>query len=136
MADVAARVGVSKMTVSRALRSEGRSARSDSRALYERILKASCEMGYALNQTAHTFSSKRSGFVAALVPALNNSKLSDTAHGLTAAVEASGLQVLLGHTNDNAHTEACGPVCRAATTGFAVNQTRTGRARICSVRCR
>ncbi|MEK8025848.1 LacI family DNA-binding transcriptional regulator [Ideonella sp. BYS139W] len=105
MADIAARVGVSKMTVSRALNREGSSSRSTSEALRQRILQACQEMGYVIDQTARTFSSKRSGFVAALVPALNNSNFSDTAHGLTAALEASGLQVLLGYTDYDAATE-------------------------------
>lgn len=105
MADVAARVGVSKMTVSRALNRSERSSRSTSRALHERILLACKEMGYVIDQTARTFSSKRSGFVAALIPALNNSNFSDTAHGLAAAVEASSLQVLLGYTDYDMQTE-------------------------------
>lgn len=105
MADVAARVGVSKMTVSRALNRDGSSPRSTSEALRQRILQACQEMGYVIDQTARTFSSKRSGFVAALVPALNNSNFSDTAHGLTAALEGSGLQVLLGYTDYSAATE-------------------------------
>ncbi len=105
MADVAARVGVSKMTVSRALSREGRSARSTSEALRQRILQACQEMGYVIDQTARTFSTKRSGFVAALVPALNNSSFSDTAHGLTAALESSGLQVLLGYTDYDSAAE-------------------------------
>lgn len=99
MADVAARVGVSKMTVSRALSREGESRRSGSEALRQRILQACQEMGYVIDQTARNFSSKRSGIVAALVPALNNSNFSDTAHGLTAALEPSGLQLLLGYTD-------------------------------------
>lgn len=99
MADVAARVGVSKMTVSRALNRTDRSRRSTSEELRQRILKACQEMGYVIDQTARTFSSKRSGFVAALIPTLNNSNFSDTAHGLTAALEGSGLQVLLGYTD-------------------------------------
>lgn len=99
MADVAARLGVSKMTVSRALNREGSSSRSTSEALRQRILQTCAEMGYVIDQTARTFSSKRSGFVAALVPALNNSNFSDTAHGLSAALEGSGLQVLLGYTD-------------------------------------
>jgi LacI family transcriptional regulator, gluconate utilization system Gnt-I transcriptional repressor len=99
MADVAARVGVSKMTVSRALNRVGSSSRSTSEALRQRILQACREMGYVIDQTARTFSSKRSGFIAALIPALNNSNFSDTAHGLTAALEGSGLQVLLGYTD-------------------------------------
>jgi LacI family gluconate utilization system Gnt-I transcriptional repressor len=105
MADIAARVGVSKMTVSRALNREGSSRRSTSEALRQRILKACQEMGYVLDQTARTFSSKRSGVVAALVPALNNSNFSDTAHGLTAALDGSGLQVLLGYTDYDITTE-------------------------------
>jgi LacI family gluconate utilization system Gnt-I transcriptional repressor len=105
MADVAARVGVSKMTVSRALKRSESSPRSGSEALRQQILQACREMGYVLDQTARTFSSKRSGFVAALIPALNNSNFSDTAHGLTAAVEGSGLQVLLGYTDYDVATE-------------------------------
>lgn len=105
MADVAARLGVSKMTVSRALSREGSSSRSTSEALRQRILQTCQEMGYVLDQTARTFSSKRSGFVAALMPALNNSNFSDTAHGLTAALEGSGLQVLLGYTDYDSAAE-------------------------------
>jgi LacI family gluconate utilization system Gnt-I transcriptional repressor len=105
MADVAARVGVSKMTVSRALSGEGNRRRADSEALRQRILKACQEMGYVVDQTARTFSSKRSGFVAAVVPALNNSNFSDTAHALTAALERSGLQVLLGYTDYKSDAE-------------------------------
>ena len=102
MADVAARLGVSKMTVSRALNRAG-SGRSEE--LRQRILRTCHELGYVIDQTARTFSSKRSGFVAALIPALNNSNFSDTAHGLTAALEAVGLQVLLGYTDYDVPTE-------------------------------
>ena len=105
MADVAAAVGVSKMTVSRALNRDAHGGRPASQALRQRILQACKDMGYVLDQTARNFSSKRSGFVAALIPALNNSNFSDTAHGLTEAVEASGLQVLLGYTDYDARTE-------------------------------
>ena len=105
MADVAARVGVSKMTVSRALSRGDGSSRRASEALRQRILQTSKDMGYVIDQTARTFSSKRSGFVAALIPALNTSNFSDTAHGLAAAVESSGLQVLLGYTDYDLHTE-------------------------------
>lgn len=96
MADVAARLGVSKMTVSRAFTRTGSDRSED---LRQRILSTCHEMGYVIDQTARTFSTKRSGFVAALIPALNNSNFSDTAHGLTDALEARGLQVLLGYTD-------------------------------------
>ncbi|MES2247972.1 MAG: LacI family DNA-binding transcriptional regulator [Pseudomonadota bacterium] len=105
MADVAARVGVSKMTVSRALNRRPGSGRLASEALRARILAACEEMGYVIDQTARTFSSKRSGFVAVLIPSLNNSNFSDTAQGITAALEARGLQPLLGHTDYRQDTE-------------------------------
>ncbi|MCB8876616.1 LacI family DNA-binding transcriptional regulator [Acidisoma silvae] len=95
MTDVAKRAGVSAMTVSRALKADG--AVSDRTRL--RILQAVDELGYVLDQTAGTLSSKRSGFVAALIPSLNNSNFSDTARGMERALEQSGLQLLLGATD-------------------------------------
>jgi len=105
MADVAARVGVSKMTVSRALNRPASSARSTSEALRQRILAACEQMGYVIDQTARTFSSKRSGFVAAVIPSLNNSNFSETAQGISAALAASGLQLLLGTSDYRVETE-------------------------------
>lgn len=105
MADVAARVGVSKMTVSRALNRRTGSDRATSEALRQRILQACEEMGYVIDQTARTFSSKRSGFVAVLIPSLNNSNFSETAQGIAAALEARGLQLLLGYTDYRVETE-------------------------------
>ncbi|MDE1947577.1 MAG: LacI family DNA-binding transcriptional regulator [Burkholderiales bacterium] len=105
MADIAARVGVSKMTVSRALNRGPSPGRGSSQALRQRILEACAEMGYVIDQTARTFSSKRSGFVAAVIPSLNNSNFSDTAHGLSAAVEGSGLQLLLGYSDYRVENE-------------------------------
>jgi LacI family transcriptional regulator, gluconate utilization system Gnt-I transcriptional repressor len=112
MADVALRVGVSKMTVSRALKTPGPGPRdnSTSEALRQRILQACDDMGYVVDQTARTFSSKRSGyersgFVAALIPSINNSNFSETVQGLTDALEGSGLQLLLGITDYRVDSE-------------------------------
>jgi LacI family gluconate utilization system Gnt-I transcriptional repressor len=57
------------------------------------------ELGYVLDQMAGTLSSKRSGFVTALVPSINSSNFADTARGITEAIEGSGLQLLLGYTD-------------------------------------
>lgn len=95
MSDVARKAGVSAMTVSRALR-DGASIASDTR---EKIRKAVEQLGYVLDQSAGSLSSKRTGFVAALVPSLNNSNFADTARGLTDALQGSGLQLLLGYTD-------------------------------------
>ncbi|HSV35036.1 MAG TPA: LacI family DNA-binding transcriptional regulator [Ramlibacter sp.] len=105
MADVARRLGVSKMTVSRALNRPEGGGRGASQALRQRILQTCQEMGYVIDQTARAFAIKRSGFVTALIPTLNNSNFADTARGLTAAVQASGLQLLLGYTDYDVPTE-------------------------------
>ncbi|WP_018183809.1 LacI family DNA-binding transcriptional regulator [Kaistia granuli] len=95
MADVAERAGVSTMTVSRALK-KGSPISDETR---RRIMAAVDELGYVLDQTAGTLSSKRSGFIATLIPSVNNSNFSDTVRGITEAIEGSGLQLLLGHTD-------------------------------------
>ena len=95
MADVARRAGVSKMTVSRALKNDG-VVSDETRA---RILEATEELGYVLDQSAGSLSSKRTGFVAAIIPSINNSNFSDTARGITDALEGTGLQLLLGYTD-------------------------------------
>lgn len=105
MADVAVRLGVSKMTVSRALQRTDSRRRASAETLRQNILQACNEMGYVMDHTARTFSSQRSGFVAALIPTLNNSNFSETEHGLAQAVEAAGLQLLLGRTDYLVATE-------------------------------
>lgn len=95
MADVARLAGVSAMTVSRALR-DGASIAAETR---ERIMSAVEELGYVLDQSAGSLSSKRTGFVAALIPSINNSNFADTARGITDALAGTGLQLLLGYTD-------------------------------------
>ena len=95
MADVALKAGVSTMTVSRALR-KGASISNLTRA---RIIAAVEELGYVLDQTAGALSSKRSNFIAAVIPSVNNSNFSDTVHGITEALAQSRLQLLLGYTD-------------------------------------
>jgi LacI family transcriptional regulator, gluconate utilization system Gnt-I transcriptional repressor len=95
MMDVAQLAGVSAMTVSRALK-DGASIAPETR---EKIKKAVDKLGYVLDQSAGSLSSKRTGFVAALIPSINNSNFADTARGLTDALEGSGLQLLLGYTD-------------------------------------
>lgn len=94
MADVARRAGVSAMTVSRALKGAG----TVSDLTRRRILRAVDDLGYVLDRTAGTLSSRRSGFVAVLIPSLNNSNFSDTAGGIGRRLEGSGLEMLLGAT--------------------------------------
>ena len=94
MADVAKQAGVSKMTVSRVL--AGRDVAATTRA---RVLAVIEQMGYVPDASAGSLSSGRSPFIVALVPSMSSSNFSDTIHGLNAAVNTHGLQLLLGDTD-------------------------------------
>lgn len=94
MRDVARAAGVSHMTVSRALRDEG----SVSPTTRARILDLVRAMNYVPDQMAGSLTTRRSGFVAMLIPSLNNRHFADTVQALTEALEGIGRQILLGHT--------------------------------------
>ncbi|MEP3845061.1 MAG: LacI family DNA-binding transcriptional regulator [Paracoccaceae bacterium] len=95
MRDVARAAGVSRMTVSRALKKDS----PISRETRERILKIVRDMNYVPDQMAGSLTTKRSGFVAVLVPSLNNLHFAETIQALTEELEGIGQQILLGHTD-------------------------------------
>ena len=94
MSDVARLAGVSKMTVSRVL-----AGHSVALATRERVQRAIDELAYVPDAAAGALSSGRSEFVAVVVPSLSSSNFSATVQGLTATLEAAGLQLLLGVTD-------------------------------------
>ncbi|MEO0666268.1 MAG: LacI family DNA-binding transcriptional regulator [Pseudomonadota bacterium] len=95
MRDVADAVGVSPMTVSRALRDDPRvNARTRTR-----IRQAADRLGYVYDSTAQAFRSRKSGFVAVTLPSVNNANFAETFRALTSGVGEAGLQLLLGSTN-------------------------------------
>ncbi|MEM7258051.1 MAG: LacI family DNA-binding transcriptional regulator [Pseudomonadota bacterium] len=95
MEDVAQAAGVSRMTVSRALRKDS----SVSQKTRDRVLAIVKEMNYVPDQMAGSLSTKRSGFVATLVPSINNVHYGRMIQSLTEALSDTGLQILLGHTD-------------------------------------
>ncbi len=95
MRDVARAAGVSRMTVSRALRKDS----PVSQETRDRILKVVRDMNYVPDQMAGSLTTKRSGFVAVLVPSLNNLHFAETVQALTQQLEGIGMQILLGHTD-------------------------------------
>ncbi|MGB7299162.1 MAG: LacI family DNA-binding transcriptional regulator [Burkholderiaceae bacterium] len=101
MIDVARQAGVSTMTVSRALRNP----HLVSRATRARVETAVDDMGYVLDLSAGALSTGRSGFVACLVPSLNNSNFSETVHAISEVLQASGLQLLLSYTDYSIEAE-------------------------------
>lgn len=94
MRDVARLAGVSTMTVSRVL-TEPDLVAADTR---NRILQAIDQLGYVPDRVAGSLSSRRTGFIAAILPTLVNANFADTAHGLTEGLRSHGYQLLIGYT--------------------------------------
>ena len=101
MRDVARAAGVSRMTVSRALKKDS----PVSPETRQHILKIVRDMNYVPDQMAGSLTTKKSGFVATLLPSLNNLHFALTVQGLTDELEEIGLQILLGHTAYSAERE-------------------------------
>lgn len=90
--DVAARAGTSAITVSRTLRQPEKVAE----ATRARVRLAIEQMGYIPDLAARSLASRRTGFVAVLVPTIANPVFAATVQGVADALHAEGLQLLLG----------------------------------------
>ncbi|MEM8729262.1 MAG: LacI family DNA-binding transcriptional regulator, partial [Pseudomonadota bacterium] len=95
MRDVAKAVGMSPMTVSRALRDD----ETVSVRTREKVRKMAQDLGYVYDSTAQAFRTQKSGFVAVALPSVNNANFAETFRALTNGLGAAGLQILLGSTN-------------------------------------
>ncbi|GHB16467.1 LacI family DNA-binding transcriptional regulator [Salinicola rhizosphaerae] len=91
---IADSVGVTKITVSRALR-EPHLVSEDLRL---RIEEAAAALGYIPNRQAGALASGRSQSVALLIPSLSNAVFSEIQRGIEEGLSAAGYQVLIGHT--------------------------------------
>lgn len=92
MADVAERVGVSAITVSRAFKRPELVAPE----LRERILGEAQAMGYVPNQAASALASARSMTVAVLIPSMTNTVFVETLAGIHEILHPRGYQILIG----------------------------------------
>ena len=99
---VAEQLGVSAITVSRALHNPDKV----SQALRTRILSAVDELGYVPNRSARSLASARSRTVVALVPSLSNTVFIETLAGIHEVLHPLGYQVLIGNTGYNTEEEA------------------------------
>lgn len=93
--DVSKAVGLSLITVSRALR-QPETVHADTR---ERIQKTIVELGYVPNLAARSLVSKRSDMIGVVVPILASSLFADFAQGVTKTLDSHGLRMLLAVSN-------------------------------------
>src|SRR5262245_55273357 len=99
--DVARTAGVSTMTVARVLREPQKVAPGT----LERVRAVLEETGYTPDLIARGLASQRSGLVAAIIPLLTNSLIAEIMQGLTDALAAQDLHLLLGVSGFDAQEE-------------------------------
>jgi LacI family transcriptional regulator len=99
--DVARRAGVSTATVSRVISGRG----YVSPASREQVLAAADALDYVPNGLARGLKTQRSGLVALLVPEIVNSFYTTISRGVEDVANASGLQVILGNTDESVAKE-------------------------------
>lgn len=95
MQDVADLAGVSKMTVSRALSGDS----YVSGETMDKIKSAVKKTGYVRDATAASLSSRKTGFIAVMIPSIDNSNFSQTISGISDTLEERGMQILLADTD-------------------------------------
>ncbi|MEX2318532.1 MAG: LacI family DNA-binding transcriptional regulator, partial [Bauldia sp.] len=91
LSDVAARAGVSAVTVSRALRKPG----MVSADLRRRVESAVHDLSYVPNQLASALASARTGTIGVVVPSFTNGVFGDYLRGLHDILVPAGFQVLI-----------------------------------------
>jgi LacI family gluconate utilization system Gnt-I transcriptional repressor len=101
MEDVAARAGVSIVTVSRTIHHPEQVLEKTRR----KVLRAIAETGYVQNLVAGSLASKRTNVIAAIVPTLHNEAYGTSLHAVGDVLRKSGFQLLLGTDNFSAEEE-------------------------------
>jgi LacI family gluconate utilization system Gnt-I transcriptional repressor len=89
------------MTVSRVIR-EPDIVQPETRA---RVNQAIADLGYVPDRAAGSLASRRTGFIALMLPTLTNANFAAVAHGLTDAVRAADYDLLIAYTDYSGHEE-------------------------------
>lgn len=101
MKDIAAELGVSLMTVSKALRNH-----SDiSEETRQRVLRRARELDYRPNWIARSLATRRTYMVGVVIPDLMHSFFAEVAKGIARHLEPLGYQVVLSNTDESPAAE-------------------------------
>ncbi len=101
LADVAARVGVSAISVSRALRHPD----MVSEALRDRIGEAVRDLGYVPDPAARALASRRGNVIGVIIPSITNNVFSDVMTGIYETIETTTFDIQLGNSRYDAAKE-------------------------------
>lgn len=101
LADIARELGISKMTVSRAINNDPL-VKTKTR---ERVLEASRRLNYQPNIFARALATNRSHLIGVIVPDLMHSYFAEILHGVGIVARASKLQIVIGNSEEHVNRE-------------------------------
>src|SRR5438445_6880555 len=101
MIDIARDLGVSLMTVSKALRSHT----DISAATRARVLKRARELDYRPNWIARSLVTRRTYVIGLVIPDLMHSFFAEVAKGVTRKFQPLGYQIIISNSEENAEVE-------------------------------
>src|ERR1700756_1067328 len=101
MKDIARDLGVSLMTVSKALRSH----RDISEETKRRVLKRARELNYRPNWIARSLVTRRTYMVGLIIPDLMHSFFAEVAKGIARKFEPLGYQIVISNSEESVETE-------------------------------
>jgi LacI family gluconate utilization system Gnt-I transcriptional repressor len=99
--EVSRLAGVSRMTVSRVIRDLDL-VLPETRA---RVHKAIADLGYVPDRAAGSLASRRTGFIALMLPTLTNANFAAAAHGLTEALRSADYHLLIAYDDYSSSEE-------------------------------
>ncbi|EEX94429.1 gluconate operon transcriptional repressor GntR [Vibrio orientalis] len=99
--DIADRVGVTKMTVSRCLRDPSQVSES----LKDKINQAVEDLGYIPNRAPDILSNAKSNAIGVLVPSLTNQVFAEVIRGIESVTTPAGYQTMIAHYGYSAELE-------------------------------
>ncbi|MGR5177381.1 substrate-binding domain-containing protein [Vibrio parahaemolyticus] len=99
--DIADRIGVTKMTVSRYLRDPSKVSAS----VGAKIDEVAKELGYVSNRAPDILSKAKSYSIGVLLPSLTNQVFDEVLRGIEGVIEPKGYQAMLAHYGYGKHTE-------------------------------
>src|SRR5678815_4350578 len=101
LADIARELGLSKMTVSRAINNDPL-VNAKTR---ERVLEVSRRLKYQPNQFARALVTNRSFLIGVIVPDLMHSYFAEILHGVSTFARPSNFQIVIGNSEENVGRE-------------------------------
>lgn len=101
LADIARELGISKMTVSRAINNDPL-VKAKTR---ERVLEVSRRLNYQPNHFARALVTNRSFLIGVIVPDLMHSYFAEIMHGIGAVARSSNYQIVIGNTEEHVARE-------------------------------